>query len=84
MKWKNGWFQPKDARFYWKSKSDHPSHTPFTNLISEHQVPLQDILHFGFGLRPDFKLTTPDSAIIIDKWRASIEGRPNILSILLH
>jgi hypothetical protein len=84
MKWKNGWLQPKDTRFYWKSKSDHPSHTPFTNLISEHLVPLTDILHFGFGLRPDFKLATSDSTIIIDKWRKSIAGRPNMLSILPH
>jgi hypothetical protein len=84
MQWKNGWIQPKDTRFYWKAKKDHPAHIPFTNLNSEHQVPALDILHFGFGLRPDFKLAAAESAIIIKKWRKSIEGRPSILSVLLH
>ena len=84
MQWKNGWLQPKDQRFYWKSRQDHTSHVPFTNIILDTTLTMKNILHFGFGLRPDFKIPVHEANIIIDKWRASVRDIPGTLNMIIH
>jgi exodeoxyribonuclease III len=50
--WRPGFFQPRDDRRYYKAKKDHPSHLPYTSLVSN--TPLDDshIVAFGFQLNP--------------------------------
>ena len=79
MSWMNGWYQPRDARFYWKDKKQHLSHIPFTNLHSGHVVTMENILHSGFGLLTKCKVPTAEAKKIIQAWRKSLPRSPSIL-----
>ena len=75
----NGWYQPRDTRFYWKDKKQHLSHIPFTNLHSGHVVTMENILHSGFGLLAKCKVPTAEAKKIIQAWRKSLPRSPSIL-----
>jgi hypothetical protein len=67
-KWKNGWFQPKTAQFYWRPKRLHPSHGPYTNENSGDAISRDQVLHSGFGLRPDLKIPRTLCAPLLQIW----------------
>jgi hypothetical protein len=81
MQWKLGWLQPSDQRFYWKPRRDHPSHIPFTNVLSGHSLTVANILIHGFQLTPDCKVNKKTANQIILQWR-SLPEQPatNVIS----
>jgi len=57
QRWKNGWFQPRTKQGYYSNARQHPTHFPFSNMLTAHHgIQRKDILLHGFGLRIDGRL----------------------------
>jgi hypothetical protein len=56
QQWVPGWFQPGTREFYFTPRPIHSSHPPFTNILSEDEIRLENIFVFNFKLRQDNRL----------------------------
>jgi hypothetical protein len=64
------WIQGTEGRFYYRHRSSHPSHRPFTNVHADKtHLTISDIAVFGFSLLSNHRLPPGTVTTALEAWR---------------
>jgi hypothetical protein len=67
QKFQNSWYQPSTQQVYYKHGKLHSLHIPVTNVFSNQEILVKDIIAFPFGLRNNFTLPPHIRELILSK-----------------
>jgi hypothetical protein len=69
QKWRKSWFDLDDKMFYYNNTPKKTLDIPFTNVLSQEQILLENIFFFGFSLMHDKRLPQYVCDIALTKYR---------------